>query len=672
MDNLALNKPALQSSVSAWSSSPVPAEAARGGNDGDLSRDLGIHTDAGRDPWWQVDLQGTFAVERVCLFNRDAFPERLVRFSVLGSLDGIVWDILASKTDDRVFGPDGEPFVLDLPRRPVLRFLRVRLDGLNCLHFKECRVFGASADPDAAALSDMGARDPKRIVFSALYNESDAFLGAYITNFLHYTGEESVLLVNLPPGRAVPDVAESGRVIVFNGDTHRSKFGHTLLMGHLESFALAEKRVGQFDYFCPLASNSLFVRRLDPAAVMRQLRAGHKVPVDLDITYDVGLDIDQLPSNWHWPKISENRLLIDFMKARWGVRRLSQNQIEGLLASSADWALLHARMADLPSLGVLLTQEVSSFLPLEEILPATFFLSFGTGCYVNICHVFWYDFNHKGSGIVTIDDLFGFGNYPAHLCLLKWFERDPEVVETAAVTRSWSQALLAEHAAVPGGASIKDVLSQRLFLQKLVALLSMQEVVNPFTRCWQSSPDETLAPCTFQDPSLQSMRQIIHLPAGREGADHRGDAYLYFENTHHHLKLTVDVQHGSTTRLRLACSPSGMGGQETSAAAPVLEGYLYLRQSWQNKPPVVRVRVPTGSPNSGRTLDQVVLMYDELYTPIRAMHVERHQDVTDHYFSYDGPANNVFWFGLPFFTESTFDAAMDVLHAKTSLMDSRR
>ncbi len=670
MDNLALNKPALQSSVSAWSSSRDPAEAARGGNDGDLSRDLGIHTGAGRDPWWQVDLKGAYAVERVRLFNRDAFPERLLRFSVLGSFDGVTWDILASKSDDQVFGPDGAPYTLDLPRHPVLRYLRVRLDGLNCLHFKECQVFGTPADPDAAAPGNAIAPEPRLVVFSALYNESDAFLGAYLANFLHYTGAESVLLVNLPPDRAIPDIPPHKRIVLFNGDVKRFKFGHTLLMGHLESYALALRRFERFDYFCPLASNSLFVRRFDPAASVRQLRAGHKVPTDLDITYDVGLDIDRLPDNWHWPKIAGNPKLVAFLKDRWNVARLSENQIEGLMASRADWGLLHARMTEFPLLGELLVQEDWAFLPMEEILPSTFFLSFGSGRYVNICHVFWNRFNHTGSGRVTVADLLGFNRHPAHLCLLKWFERDVRAVETAAVTKPWSQMLLAEQVAAATGAGVRDRLSQRLLLQEMADSLRAGEVVRPFAGSWRSSPNDTLRSCRIRDQPLVSMRQIVRLPTGQDQPDDHGDAYLYMEDTHHRVKVTIDVAHGSTMRLQLACVPVAAATEgDPVPAGSTIEGYLYMRGSWRDEAPIVRVRVPAAAPDAPRTLRRVVVMCDERYVLVEAMHHERNGDMVDYYFGRDGLTRDIFWLGLPFFAKSTFEAELDMVEARPSSMD---
>ena len=64
MLNLALNKPALQSSTSRWSRSRFPEQDARGANNGIISREEGFHTAHERNPWWQVDLEEEFCVKK--------------------------------------------------------------------------------------------------------------------------------------------------------------------------------------------------------------------------------------------------------------------------------------------------------------------------------------------------------------------------------------------------------------------------------------------------------------------------------------------------------------------------------------------------------------------------------------------------------------------------------
>ena len=102
--NIALGKPALQSSVSAWSRRRTVEADARGGNDGKLTGLYGFHTDYEVDPWWQVDLGTTFELREVRIFNRPDQAQRLLHFSILISVDGNNWSLLHKKSDDRVFG----------------------------------------------------------------------------------------------------------------------------------------------------------------------------------------------------------------------------------------------------------------------------------------------------------------------------------------------------------------------------------------------------------------------------------------------------------------------------------------------------------------------------------------------------------------------------------------
>jgi FkbM family methyltransferase len=151
LTNLALRKPALQSSISRYSVGRTVADDARGGNNGSLSVDYGFHTATERDPWWQVDLKDLFLVQRVVIFNRLNQAERLKHFTLLGSPDGLDWTTLFRKTDGRVFGQAAEPFVAEVADGPPVRFVRVQLEGHEPLHFRECEVFGVHADARSRA-----------------------------------------------------------------------------------------------------------------------------------------------------------------------------------------------------------------------------------------------------------------------------------------------------------------------------------------------------------------------------------------------------------------------------------------------------------------------------------------------------------------------------------------
>src|SRR5215469_11904080 len=150
MLNLALNKPALQSSTSIWSTSSNPAEEARGANNGRISRLHGFHTAIENNPWWQVDLQSEFLIRKVVLYNRKEYAERLKYFSILKSLDGENWQVLFRKRDKSVFGcADDLPYVAEIFGDHLARYIRIRLDGLESLHFSECQVFGEPVGTDA-------------------------------------------------------------------------------------------------------------------------------------------------------------------------------------------------------------------------------------------------------------------------------------------------------------------------------------------------------------------------------------------------------------------------------------------------------------------------------------------------------------------------------------------
>ncbi len=146
--NLALDKPATQSSTSEWSRSNIPEEDARGGNNGHISSELGFHTATEDSPWWQVDLLDEYAIRKIVIYNRRIEAKRLKRFTILKSLDGSNWTILIRKVDNSVFGEtDSLPFVAELDEPQLARFIRIRLDGFYCLHFNECQVFGSLPDP---------------------------------------------------------------------------------------------------------------------------------------------------------------------------------------------------------------------------------------------------------------------------------------------------------------------------------------------------------------------------------------------------------------------------------------------------------------------------------------------------------------------------------------------
>ena len=143
--NVALNKPAIQSSTSEWSLNSTIEADARIATNGDTTSDACFHTDYEDSPWWQVDLQEEFTIERIRIFNRRDLPEQLTHFTVLTSLTGKTddWLQLYRKDTDTTFGRgNDDPFVVTPDIQCIARFVRIRLDRVGFLHFRECEVLG--------------------------------------------------------------------------------------------------------------------------------------------------------------------------------------------------------------------------------------------------------------------------------------------------------------------------------------------------------------------------------------------------------------------------------------------------------------------------------------------------------------------------------------------------
>ena len=143
MENIALNKPVMQSSTCGWSRSRDPAIDATGANNGEISSELGFHTDRERNPWWQVNLEGLYLIDRVQIHNRRHCAERLRTFTILRSVNGLDWFPCFKKRDSAVFGAtDSAPFVAKPNGEHIARYIRIRLDAYDFLHFNECEIFG--------------------------------------------------------------------------------------------------------------------------------------------------------------------------------------------------------------------------------------------------------------------------------------------------------------------------------------------------------------------------------------------------------------------------------------------------------------------------------------------------------------------------------------------------
>jgi hypothetical protein len=142
--NLAVGKPARQSSVSPWSLHPSAELDAAGAVSGKLTGRYQFHTGEDDDPWWQVDLGRREQICEIRVFNRlDVGAFRARHLSLSLSDDGLAWREIFRKMDDAIFGGvDGAPLRW-LAISPVVgRFLRIALIGRGILHLDQVEVYG--------------------------------------------------------------------------------------------------------------------------------------------------------------------------------------------------------------------------------------------------------------------------------------------------------------------------------------------------------------------------------------------------------------------------------------------------------------------------------------------------------------------------------------------------
>jgi len=140
--NIAIGKPATQSSFSKWSKGDDAAGAVTGA----MPENFGFHTAEEMAPWWQLDLLQTYWIDRIVLHNRrDGWQDRARSLVVDVSEDGATWQLIHAGT---VFFTDGEHGALTLPLGGKIpaRHVRVSLTEKTVLHLAQVEVFITNGD----------------------------------------------------------------------------------------------------------------------------------------------------------------------------------------------------------------------------------------------------------------------------------------------------------------------------------------------------------------------------------------------------------------------------------------------------------------------------------------------------------------------------------------------
>lgn len=141
--NVALNKRASQSSVSRWSKPEGPSAAVNGKKNGEFS----FCTALEQDPWWGVDLEKTYPLSSIVVFNRgkkgSALADRAKSMVALVSIDGVQWEKVYSGGSSFGGVLDGCPITINCLGKKA-RYVKLQLEEKNYLHLDEVEVFSAS------------------------------------------------------------------------------------------------------------------------------------------------------------------------------------------------------------------------------------------------------------------------------------------------------------------------------------------------------------------------------------------------------------------------------------------------------------------------------------------------------------------------------------------------
>ena len=147
--NLALNKPTAQSSVY---QPEIYGYDPHGACNGKKTGRFGFHTCQEHQPWWQIDLQATYQLTQIKIYNRINVEDRAATLNILLSQDALNWELFYSNDPENLFGGiDGKPLIVDVPYK-VARFLRLQLRDIESLHLDEFEIYGTLVKPNSSQL----------------------------------------------------------------------------------------------------------------------------------------------------------------------------------------------------------------------------------------------------------------------------------------------------------------------------------------------------------------------------------------------------------------------------------------------------------------------------------------------------------------------------------------
>ena len=104
---------------------------------------FGFHTGDDDPPWWMIDLEASYRLDEIWIFNRLDVPSNLQHFRIFISANGREWPSLVDHRSDGNFGGAwGEPLIVTIGGKTIARFLRIELAGPGVLHLDQVKIFG--------------------------------------------------------------------------------------------------------------------------------------------------------------------------------------------------------------------------------------------------------------------------------------------------------------------------------------------------------------------------------------------------------------------------------------------------------------------------------------------------------------------------------------------------
>jgi hypothetical protein len=191
--NLALGRPAMQSSTLAgYGSTPAAGSAVDGNTDGSFFDGSVTHTNLDNNAWWQVDLGTSATISSVVIYNRtDCCGSRLSDYWVFISTTPFSASDTPATLQGRVGTWSSHQSASPDPSTTIAvpavqgQYVRIQLSGANYLSLAEVQVWGQSAAPAPTnlALRRAAAQSSTLVGYGSISNAGSAVDGNTDGNF---------------------------------------------------------------------------------------------------------------------------------------------------------------------------------------------------------------------------------------------------------------------------------------------------------------------------------------------------------------------------------------------------------------------------------------------------------------------------------------------------------